>query len=456
MSKRHPAAPTTREDWRWLLAVQGLSLFNDNLFRQLVLLRLVAVPVLDGSLASDGQGAALIAFALPFLLLSSLAGQVADRFEKRAVLVAVKASEVPIMVLGAAALGFSGPLSSLALVVVLFAMAAQTAFMVLVKYGLLPALVSPSQLARANAWMQVLAYAAMMGGIALAGGLLTAWGSRPLWIGGCCVALAVAGLAAALRIRPVATPPVAGRWERTSWIVPWCTWQSVRRDRLLADTLLVYSFFWWLAGTIQPAVNSVGRLQLRVSDAQTSGLLAASAAGVVVGCLVAGRVCRDRLPARLLWWVAVGMGLLQTAIGWPGVGLIERGGYPGAVAGLAAVGVLSGMFVVPLHVQVQLRAAANEKGRVMALQNWMNWIAVLLSGGSYAALRAAVGWWQAPPSVMFFLIGIISLCGLACFAPGPDRLIRWPNAVVAGGGRWRAKAAAPRPPSEWAAQDSNL
>jgi MFS family permease len=456
MSEHHPAAAVTREDWRWLLVVQGLSLFNDNLFRQLVLLRLVAVPVLDGSLVSDGQGAALIAFALPFLVLSSLAGQVADRFEKRAVLVAVKASEVPIMALGAVALSLSGPLGSLALVVVLFAMAAQTAFMVPVKYGLLPALVSPSQLPRANAWMQVLAYAAMMGGIALAGGLLTVWGSRPLWIGGCCVALAVAGLAAALRIRPVASPPAAGRWERASWLVPWGTWQSVRQDRLLADTLLVYAFFWWLAGTIQPAVNSVGRLQLRVSDAQTSGLLAASAAGVVIGCLVAGWLCRDQVPARLLWWVAVGMGLLQTALGCPGAGLIEQGGYPGAAAGLAAVGVLSGMFVVPLHVQVQLRAAATEKGRVMALQNWMNWIAVLLSGGSYAALRATVSWWQAPPSVMFFLIGLISLGGLCFFAPGNHRLIRWPTLVVAGEGPVRSKTTSPRSPRKWAAQDSNL
>jgi hypothetical protein len=430
MSERQTSSTPTRGDWHWLLAVQGLSLLNDNLFRQLVLLRLVAVPVLDGSIVSDGQGAAVIAFALPFLLFSSLAGQIADRFEKRTVLLAVKATEVPIMVLGAAALTFSDALGSVALIVVLFAMAAQTAFMVPVKYGLLTVLVSPWQLARANAWMQVLAYAAMMGGIALAGGLLTVYGSHPLWIGGFCVTLAVLGFAAALRIHPVTSAADTGRWERSNWIVPWGTWQSVRQDPLLADTLLVYSFFWWLAGTIQPAVNSVGRLQLQASDAQTSGLLAASAAGVVAGCLIAGRLCRDQVPVRLLWWVAVGMGLLQIALGCPGVGLIESSGYAGAATGLAAVGVLSGMFVVPLHVQVQLRAAETAKGRVMALQNWMNWIAVLMSGGSYAALQAAVTWWEAPPSTFFFLIGIISLCGLALFAPANDRLIRWPNATL--------------------------
>lgn len=427
MSEIPPPAPGTRHDWRWLLVVQGLSLLNDNFFRQLVLLRLVAVPVWDGSRVIDSQGAGLVAFALPFLLLSSLAGHVADRFEKRAVLVAVKMVEVPIMVLGAVALGTSGPLSSLALITVLFAMAAQTAFMVPVKYGLLPALVSPLHLASANAWMQVLAYAAMMGGIALAGGLLTAWGSHPLWIGGCCVGLALAGVAAALRIQPAGSAASAARWERGNWIVPWGTWKSVRTDPLLADTLLVYAFFWWLAGTVQPAVNAVGRLQLQVSDVQTSGLLAASAAGVVLGCCIAGWWCRDQVPARLLWWVAVAMGLVQVGIGCPGSGLIESGGYIGAAAGLAAAGVLSGMFVVPLHVQVQLRAAAGEKGRVMALQNWMNWIAILLSGGSYAVLRAAVSWWQAPPSTLFFLIGVISLCGLALFAPGNHRLLRWPR-----------------------------
>jgi hypothetical protein len=105
---------------------------------------------------------------------------------------------------------------------------------------------------------------------------------------------------------------------------------------------------------------------------------------------------------------------------------------------------------------VQLRAAATEKGRVMALQNWMNWIAVLLSGGSYAALRATVSWWQAPPSVMFFLIGLISLGGLCCFAPGNHRLIRRPTRAAAGKGLLRSNTTVPRSPQEWAAQDSNL
>jgi MFS family permease len=418
------ATQTTRADWPWLLVVQGLSLLNDQFFKQLVLLRLVAVPLADGSLVRDAQGAALIAFAVPFLLLSNLAGTVADRYEKRTVLIAVKAAEVLIMLLGGLTLAIPGWTGGVALLVALFAMAAQTVFLVPVKYGLLAELVAPRQLARANAGMQVLAYVAIMGGIALAGGLLTVWAAHPLWIGGCCVGLALLGLAAAWQIGPTESNQPFRSWRRENWAIPWQTWQSIRTDRLLADTLLVYAFFWWLAGTVQPAVNAIGKLQLRVSDLQTSGLLAASAGGVVLGCLLAGWWCRDELPARLLWRVAIAMALVQTAIGWPGGGLVEGGGYLGAAVGLAAVGLLSGLFVVPLHVQVQLRAPAAEKGRVMALQNWLNWVAVFLSGGSYAALRAAVEWWGAAPSSLFFLVGIISLASLFCFTPRDDRLIR--------------------------------
>ncbi len=259
---------------------------------------------------------------------------------------------------------------------------------------------------------------------------MPSWGAspwpaaHPLWIGGCCVGLALLGLAAAWQIGPTESNQPFRSWRRENWAIPWQTWQSIRTDRLLADTLLVYAFFWWLAGTVQPAVNAIGKLQLRVSDLQTSGLLAASAGGVVLGCLLAGWWCRDELPARLLWRVAIAMALVQTAIGWPGGGLVEGGGYLGAAVGLAAVGLLSGLFVVPLHVQVQLRAPAAEKGRVMALQNWLNWVAVFLSGGSYAALRAAVEWWGAAPSSLFFLVGIISLASLFCFTPRDDRLIR--------------------------------
>ncbi len=78
-----------------MTATQLFGAFNDNLFKQLMLL--LAVPVGIGSVfEQDQQGLATIVFSLPFVLFSGYAGFLADRFSKLAI------------IFGTAAAGFLG------------------------------------------------------------------------------------------------------------------------------------------------------------------------------------------------------------------------------------------------------------------------------------------------------------------------------------------------------------
>src|SRR5204863_7449001 len=61
-----------------LTLTQFLGAFNDNLFKQLMLL--LAVPVAGGF---DKQGLATMIFSAPFILFSGYAGYLADRYSKR-------------------------------------------------------------------------------------------------------------------------------------------------------------------------------------------------------------------------------------------------------------------------------------------------------------------------------------------------------------------------------------
>src|SRR6476661_7868718 len=96
-------APLFQDRSFWgMTATQFLGAFNDNLFKQLMLL--LAIPVgAAAATKADEQGFATMVFSLPFILFSGYAGYLSDRFSKRTVIVLAKVAEIGIMLLGVAA-----------------------------------------------------------------------------------------------------------------------------------------------------------------------------------------------------------------------------------------------------------------------------------------------------------------------------------------------------------------
>jgi len=75
---------------------QFFGAFNDNLFKQLVLL----ICVNYGGRGHDYQTYAQALFALPFVLFSGFAGFLADRISKQRIVVAMKLAEIAVMTAG--------------------------------------------------------------------------------------------------------------------------------------------------------------------------------------------------------------------------------------------------------------------------------------------------------------------------------------------------------------------
>ena len=81
------------------MTTQFLGAFNDNAFKIIVslfALRLFSDPAVHAKFMS------LIGalFIIPFVVCSPYAGQIADRFSKRNIIISMKAFEVVVMILG--------------------------------------------------------------------------------------------------------------------------------------------------------------------------------------------------------------------------------------------------------------------------------------------------------------------------------------------------------------------
>lgn len=404
----------------WGLAVtQFLGAFNDNLYKQLVLL--LAVPVGAAALAggagkgSDLQGWALFLFSIPFVLWSGFAGYLSDRYSKQPIIWMCKVAEIGITLLALVAFlcyDWSGMIGTWT---VLFMMGTHSAFFGPGKYGILPELFRARDLATANGIILMSTFLAIIFGTVAAGALFDSLvgetgATHNLWIGSLvCAGIAIIGTISASFIRrtPVAMPGLP--------LTPdvWGVAREVRHvlgsDRPLLFALLASCVFWLVAGLAMPTINSLGLTQLHLDKTKTSLLTASIAIGIMAGAVLAGFISRlgktDRLVSVGLWGI---LGAL-IALGFWRAGGEQVLGMGGSIVALIALGIFSAIYSVPLQVFLQQRPPSEIKGRMIATMNQANFVGILIAGPLYQLFERLSAWSGAPISSVFWMIAALVL-----------------------------------------------
>ncbi|MCB9549861.1 MAG: MFS transporter [Myxococcales bacterium] len=369
-----------------LVGAQFFGAFNDNLFKQLILL-LAAGTLFPGK---DLQGVAFAVFSLPFVLFSGVAGDLSERYSKRRIVVQMKVAEIGIMAAGILAFF---EMSWTLMLVVLAIMGTQSAFFGPSKYGVIPEIVPPDRLVPANGMITMTTFLAVLTGQALAGPLMDAFGPAAeaprLWMPGVvCVGFAVLGTVIALGMRPLP----ALRPELKIGYSPFgdlpATLRTLRKDRRLFDVLLLNSFLWFNSAVLNQAVNGLGgRDYLAVpADAKVelSYLLTTISVGIIAGSLAAPRLAARFSLGRVVFLGAGGMAALQIGlllIG-PVVGR-DTGGFPVALSLLFAIGFAGALAIVSVQSWLQDAPPAGMRGQTFAANNFLNFLFMFFAGGFY-------------------------------------------------------------------------
>jgi MFS family permease len=470
-----------------MTCTQFLGAFNDNMYKQLMLLLAIPIGAAATANAQDQQDVATIVFSLPFVLFSGIAGYLADRFSKSRVIVISKVAEIVAMALGMVAFMMYPSTGYLGLMVVLFLMGTQSAFFGPGKYGILPELFRASDLPRANGIIMMTTFLAILFGTVSAGllGDHLIDKSRPLaasafnlWRGSAiCIAIAVVGTLTSLLIRRV--PPAQPKlpMELGSWLIPKSTREVLWRDRPLVGAILASSVFWMVSGIAIQAVNSLGMVQLNRDMKQTSIMAATIGLGIAAGGVVAGRLSHGRANPRVmrwgLWGIVAMLLLISISLPVDGVPTAEAAGtsnpapavertedapsspggpehdervlvaqvaptlspprndtvaeinrryrhllgFWGSLPALALLGIAAALFAIPIQVFVQSRPPDDQKGRMIAVMNQANFLAILLSGiiyGCFDALVIRLGW---PRSPIFAMMALLVVPVLVLYHP---------------------------------------
>ena len=394
------------------LWAQFLGAINDNLFKIVVTMLAVG----GATAASEGRAVALVGalFILPFLLFSGYAGQLADACSKRTILVVTKVLEIVVMGLGMIALA-AGHLE--AAYAVLFLMALHSTFFSPAKYGILPEALPETELSRANGLLEMSTFVAIVIGTAAGGFLFDVWSGRLWMIGGLALVLAVLGTVASLGIRrvPAAAPRQAIDWNpfgeiRDGLVRLW-------GDRVLWPTVVGLSYFWFLGALLQQVVILFGTHTMGL-DPRWIGILTTFAAiGIGVGSMAAGRLSGNKVELGLVPIGAFGMGVFSILLAGSG------GSFLQASVSLTLIGFSGGLFAVPLNAILQQRPDAAEKGRLLATNNFLNVVGILLASG---VLWVTTDILDLAPERVFLIGGVLTVAGsVYVLARVPEFFVRF-------------------------------
>ncbi|HEU5022997.1 MAG TPA: MFS transporter [Bryobacteraceae bacterium] len=387
-------ADTRFEGFLW---AQFLGAFNDNVYKMIVSFTAVEIAV---DSATSGRYLALsgAVFILPYILFSGYAGQLADRYSKTRVLQVTKALEIVTMAMGIAALLAN---SINLLLVVLFLLATQATFFSPAKYGILPEAVGEAQISRANGLLELTTFVAIVVGTSFGSALFEHWKTQPLALGLAMLGFAILGTLLCLHIPKV---PPAGRLGKFQWN-PFgeiaVGIRELKGRRPLKLTLLGISWFWFVGALFQLALVLEASEILHVKEAAAGLLFTALAIGIGVGSLMAGKISGSHIELGLVPAGSLIMGVFTAVVAM-------TTNYSTALVALALVGFGGGFMAVPLNAYLQEEPASDEKGRMIAVNNLLNSVAMMVAYVLLDLMHDVLGW---TPRAIFAALAVAMLIG---------------------------------------------
>jgi hypothetical protein len=391
---------TERRFWP-LYWTQFLGAFNDNLFKNALV---ILIAYRSMTLLGIGSATIVVAcagiFIFPFFLFSATAGQLADRYPKWILMRWVKVWEIGVMVL--AGVGFA--IDNLALLLtVLFLMGMQSTFFGPAKYAILPELLDDETLVGGNALVAMATFLAILLGT-ITGGLVVAGGER--WVsrlGLTVVAVAALGFVTSVFIKklPAANPDLPVSLNPIKPTID--ILRLTRRVHSVFLSVLAISWFWFLGASFLSLLPNFSKDVLSGGETVVTLCLATFCVGIGSGSMLCERFSRRHLELGLVPLGSIGISVFAIDLafsGWrfvaPAEGVMltvaEYLRQPGGVhvlVDLFMIAVFSGFYTVPLMTFIQQRSASAERSRVIAGNNILNSLLMVLSSFLLVGLLAA-------------------------------------------------------------------
>ncbi|SMO87167.1 Predicted arabinose efflux permease, MFS family [Saccharicrinis carchari] len=368
--------------WLPLFITNFAGVLNDNLLKTLIGFVCVLWIGPDSKATLVSAAAALL--VLPYIFLSPWAGKLAREHPKATIIKAAKLAEIPIMTL--AALGF---ITSNIYVVMgaMFLMGVQSCIYSPSKYGIIRDIGGIKGISFGTGAMEMLTFVAVLTGTFLGGYLsdLHQYFNRTVVLVTLCtsfILLALAGWLSSLGIQVHETAPEDDSNDTLNpFIFPikWFRWSKQLKG--LNTTVLGLSLFWFIGSMVQMNLYIYCEEYLHLSNTSTGTIMALVAIGIGAGCYAAGLISNHKVNTRLV--PAGGAGMVVSMLV---IFVLKPDTFLFTVL-IIIFAFFAGLFKIPLNAYMQDRVKGRELGPVIAYNNQMVFVAILLSAGVFSLVE---------------------------------------------------------------------
>jgi len=375
---------------------QALGAFNDNAFRNALVMLVVFQMSLGNDTAALYTNLAPALFILPFFLFSATAGQIAEKYEKSRIIRYVKLFEIAAMVI--AAIGFHTH-HVILLLVVLFLMGMHSTMFGPIKYSILPQALKPTELVGGNGLVEMGTQMAMLIGMIVGNALMLIAGYGPTAASAATIGVAVAGYLASrwIPLAPAAAPDLKvnfNTFTETGRVL-----RIARADKAVFNAILGISWFWFFGTVMIAQLPVYTRVNLGGDGSVNTLVLTLFSLGTGIGSLLCEKLSGKRVevglvPMGAFGLTAFGIDLYFSRPGKSPVagldwhGFLQTAGAWHVALDLTMIGVFAGFFVVPLFAFVQSRTPRDRLSRVIAGTNIVNAIFICVASGLGLGLGA--------------------------------------------------------------------
>ncbi|PTR35339.1 1-acyl-sn-glycerol-3-phosphate acyltransferase [Luteibacter sp. OK325] len=409
---------------------QALGAFNDNAFRNAMVMLVAFQMALPDAQVSLYTNLAPALFILPYFLFSATAGQIAEKFEKTRLIRFVKLFEIAAM--SVAAIGFFTHHISL-LLVVLFLMGMHSTMFGPIKYSILPQALERGELVGGNALVETGTQLAMLIGMIVGNSLMLIAGYGTLAASLATIAIAVTGylVSRSIPAAPATAPDLKFNWNPLS--ETWRVLKLTHQDRAIFNAVLGISWFWFFGTVMIAQLPNYTRHVLGGDGSVNTLALTLFSIGTGVGSLLCERLSGKRVEIGLVPMGAFGLTVFAVDLFFAHPAVIAGASLnwtsflavPGAwrvALDLAMIGAFAGFYVVPLFAFVQSRAPRERLSRIIAGNNIVN--ALLICAASAFGIGLTMLGLSVP--TIFLITGLINIAvAIYIFTLVPEFMMRF-------------------------------
>lgn len=397
-----------------LFLTQFLGAFNDNVFKNALIILITYHAA--GKVSADPRllvTASAGIFILPFFLFSTLAGQMADKFEKSRMIRIVKFIEIPLM--GAAAVGFYLE-NYWMLLGVLFCAGTHSTFFGPLKYSILPDHLRENELIGGNALVEAGTFLAILLGTIAGGVLILRDGGITI------VSLIITGVAAAGWVASQQVPhaPEAAKNLKLNFNIIVETWRMIRQSMTEPDVFLSIigiSWFWLVGFTFLAQFPIYAKDVIGANENIVTLFLTVFSVGIALGSLICNILLKGKVSGVYVPLGAFGMTVFIFALCLASPQVVSHEALIGLdafiarpeswliLASLLGIAIFGGIYIVPLYTIMQTRCAKTHRSRTIATNNIINALFMVLGAVATMVMLKL----NMQITAIFLTIGIVNI-----------------------------------------------